>query len=106
MSMCSVPMRNPACRPAAFIRPCPLGPAARCGWENECARCGTLAYLAAYDLHRGQVMGRGEPATGIKPFTALVDQVMNAEPYASARGGCSGWWTTAPRIAAGQRPPG
>jgi hypothetical protein len=30
-------------------------------------------------------MGRREPATGIKPFTALVDQVMNAEPYASAR---------------------
>ena len=29
-------------------------------------------------------MGRGEPATGIKPFTALVNQVMNAEPYASA----------------------
>ena len=36
-------------------------------------------------MHRGQVMGRCEPATGIKPFTALVDQVMNAEPYASAR---------------------
>jgi hypothetical protein len=59
--------------------------------ENEYARCGTLAYLAylaylvAYDVHRGQVMGRDEPATGIKPFTALVDQVMNAEPYASAR---------------------
>jgi hypothetical protein len=83
--MCSVPMRNPACRPAAFIRPCRLGPAARCGWENECARCGILAYLAAYDVRRGQVMGRCEPTTGIKPFTALVDQVMNAEPYASAR---------------------
>ena len=86
MSMCSVPMRIPACRPAAaFIRPCRLGPAVRCGWENGCARCGTLAYLAAYDVHRGQVMGRCEPATGIKPFTALVDQVMNAELYASAR---------------------
>jgi hypothetical protein len=53
--------------------------------ENEYARCGILAYLAACDVHRGQVMGRCEPTTGIKPFTALVYQVMNAEPYASAR---------------------
>ncbi len=56
--------------------------------ENEYARCGTLAYLAylvPYDVHRGQVMGRDEPATGIKPFTALVDQVMNAEPCVSVR---------------------
>jgi hypothetical protein len=30
-------------------------------------------------------MGRVEPTTGIAPFTALVNQVMTAEPYASAR---------------------
>jgi hypothetical protein len=30
-------------------------------------------------------MGRCEPSTGIRPFTALVDQVMTTEPYASAR---------------------
>jgi hypothetical protein len=30
-------------------------------------------------------MGRCEPATGIRPITAPVDQVMQAEPYASAR---------------------
>jgi hypothetical protein len=30
-------------------------------------------------------MGRYEPTTGIKPFTALVDQVMKAEPYSSAK---------------------
>ncbi len=53
--------------------------------ESEYARCGTLAYLAAYDVHRTKVIGRCEPTTGIKPFTALVDQVMAAEPYASAR---------------------
>ena len=53
--------------------------------ESEYARCGTLAYLAAYDVHRARVFGRCEPCTGIKPFTALVDQVMRAEPYASAR---------------------
>jgi hypothetical protein len=51
-------------------------------------------------------MGRCEPTTGIKPFTALVDQVMNAEPYASARrvfwvadGGASHrGWTAAARM--------
>ncbi len=30
-------------------------------------------------------MGRVEPTTGIAPFTALVDQVMTVEPYASAK---------------------
>jgi len=53
--------------------------------ESEYHRFGTLAYLAAYDVHRAQVMGRCEATTGIRPFTALVDQVMQAEPYASAR---------------------
>ena len=53
--------------------------------ESEYVRCGTLAYLAAYDVHRARVFGRCEPSTGIKPFTALVDQVMRTEPYASAK---------------------
>jgi transposase len=53
--------------------------------EFECQRHGTVAYLAAYDVHRAQLTGRVEPTTGIAPFTALVDQVMTAEPYAPAR---------------------
>ena len=53
--------------------------------EFEYRRGGTLAYLAAYDVHRGQVLGRCAPTTGIEPFTALVEQVMTREPYASAR---------------------
>ena len=53
--------------------------------EFEYRRGGTLAYLAAYDVHRGQVLGRCAPTTGIEPFTALVEQVMTCEPYASAR---------------------
>jgi transposase len=53
--------------------------------EFEYRRGGTLAYLAAYDVHCGQVMGRCAPTTGIEPFTALVEQVMTTEPYASAR---------------------
>jgi transposase len=53
--------------------------------ESEYARGGTLAYLAAYDVHHARVTGRCEPTTGIKPFTALVNQDMATEPYTSAR---------------------
>ena len=53
--------------------------------EFEYRRGGTLAYFAAYDVHRAQVLGRIAPKTGIKPFTDLVDQVMTTDPYASAR---------------------
>jgi Homeodomain-like domain/DDE superfamily endonuclease len=65
--------------------PLPPGPGRAMRAESEYHRFGTLAYLAAYDVHRAQVMGRCEPTTGIRPFTALADQVMQAEPYASAR---------------------
>jgi len=53
--------------------------------EFEYRRGGTLAYFAAYDVHRAQVIGRIAPKTGIEPFTDLVEQVMTTEPYASAR---------------------
>jgi len=52
--------------------------------EHEYDRRGALAYLAAYDVGRGQVMGRTEDTTGIIPFGRLVEQVMTREPYASA----------------------
>src|SRR5207245_3615574 len=52
--------------------------------EHEYDRGGALAYLAAYDVHRAQVMGRCESTTGIEPFGRLVTQVMTTEPYASA----------------------
>ncbi len=52
--------------------------------EHEYDRAGALAYLAAWDVHRGKVFGRCEPSTGIAPFAALVKQVMSIEPYASA----------------------
>jgi len=61
------------------------GPGRAMRAESEYHRCGTLAYLAAYDVHRARVFGRCEPSTGIKPFTALTEQVMSAEPYSSAR---------------------
>lgn len=53
--------------------------------EFEYRRGGTLAYLAAYDVHHAHVFGRCERTTGIVPFTALVDQVMSQEPYRSAK---------------------
>ncbi|GAA1315533.1 IS630 family transposase [Saccharothrix xinjiangensis] len=53
--------------------------------ESEYSRGGTLAYFAAYDVHRARVMGRCEPTTGIVPFSRLVDQVMTTEPYTGAR---------------------
>lgn len=53
--------------------------------EHEYERGGALAYLGAWDVHRGALMGRCETTTGIVPFGRLVEQVMTQEPYASAR---------------------
>ena len=53
--------------------------------EHEYQRRGALAYLAAWDVHQARLFGRCEPSTGIEPFGRLVEQVMTAEPYASAR---------------------
>ena len=52
--------------------------------EHEYERKGALAYMAAYDVHHARVIGRMESKTGIEPFRRLVEQVMTAEPYASA----------------------
>jgi DDE superfamily endonuclease len=52
--------------------------------EHDYRRGGALAYLAAWDVHRGRVIGRCEDTTGIEPFSRLVTQVMTSEPYASA----------------------
>ena len=53
--------------------------------EAEYFRGGSLAYLAAWDVHRAKVFGRCEQTTGIDPFDRLVGQVMTTEPYATAR---------------------
>jgi hypothetical protein len=62
----------------------PTAPAQTMRVEHEYERGGALAYLAAWDAHRARLFGRCEPSTGIKPFGNLVEQVMSAEPYASA----------------------
>ncbi len=62
----------------------PPGKARAMRVEHDYRRGGALAYLAAWDVHRGQVTGRCEHTTGITPFARLVKQVMTSEPYASA----------------------
>jgi transposase len=52
--------------------------------ESEYERNGALQYLAAWDVHRGMIMGRCEKKTGIKPFGLLVDQVLGQDPYTDA----------------------
>ena len=62
----------------------PPGKARAMRVEHDYERRGALAYLAAWDVRRGQVAGRCEDTTGIAPFARLVAQVMSTEPYASA----------------------
>lgn len=74
----------------ALLRRYPLlapGPGRPGRYEHEYQRNGTLAYLAAIDVHdpkRG-LFGRLEPRVGNDPFDRLLDQIMTSEPYASAR---------------------
>jgi hypothetical protein len=63
----------------------PAGPGRPALVEFEYRRGGTLAYLAAWDVHHANLFDRVEAKTGIEPFGRLVEQVMTAEPYASAR---------------------
>ena len=63
----------------------PAGPGQARRVEFEYTRGGTLAYMAAYDVHHAKVFGQIAPKTGIEPFTRLVAEVMTTEPYASAK---------------------
>jgi len=81
-----VPTRSPNSSPA----PPPPWPAARSrthspGGVRVPPRGGTVAYFAAYDVHRAQVLRRIAPKAGIGPFTDLVAQAMTTERYAFAR---------------------
>ena len=53
--------------------------------EHEYERLGAVTYLDAWDVRRGQIMGRSERTGGIAAFDRLVWQVMTKEPYRSAR---------------------
>jgi len=63
----------------------PPGPGRPSRYEFEYERGGTIAYLAAWDVHHASLFDRVEKTTGIEPFGRLVEQVMTSEPYASAR---------------------
>lgn len=62
----------------------PPGPHQPARVEHEYRRGGALAYLAAWDVRRGGVIGRCEEKTGKASSGRLVDQVMAQEPYRSA----------------------
>ena len=53
--------------------------------EHDYERGGALAYLAAYDVHRAQVMGRCENTTGIVSFGRLVERGHERRTDAFAR---------------------
>ena len=53
--------------------------------EHEYERLGAVTYFDAWDVRRGQIMGRTEPKGGIAAFDRLVWQLMTKQPYASAR---------------------
>jgi transposase len=53
--------------------------------EHEYKRMGSLNYIAAWDVHRAKIFGHCEYKSGILAFDSLVSDVMNREPYASAK---------------------
>jgi transposase len=53
--------------------------------ENEYWRDGAWTYLAGWDVHHARVFGRCEIKNGIGPIDRLVGDVMDQEPYKSAR---------------------
>ncbi len=53
--------------------------------EHEYFRTGALTYLAAWDVHRAKLFGRCEGKTTMAAVDRLVEQVMTAAPYRSAR---------------------
>lgn len=52
--------------------------------EHEYRRLGTVAYLAAWDVHRAHLFGRVEHRATISAFDGLVADFMSQEPYRSA----------------------
>jgi hypothetical protein len=63
----------------------PPAPAKPMRVEHEYERRGAWVYLAAWDVRRATVHGRCERHSGIAPFGRLVRQVMQREPYRSAK---------------------
>lgn len=67
------------CHPGTVASPSHI---ARVEFEYE--RLGTVAYLAAWDVHQAKIFGRVAPTTDIANFNLLLDQVMSQAPYRDA----------------------
>jgi len=81
-------MRNPRSKRApASTRRCPPPPGVARGQrvEHEYQREGALCYLARWDVKCASIFDSCAPNDGIEPFDALVDQLMNTEPYSKAQ---------------------
>ncbi len=63
----------------------PPGPGKVRRVEHEYERRGYVNYLVAWDVHRAKLFGRCEARTGIASFDRLVSDVMEQEPYRSAK---------------------
>lgn len=74
-----IPIRTP-CHPIT-----PPAPGRPMRVEHEYRRHGVCAYIAAWDVHRARLFGEVFKKISIVAFDALVAQVMNQEPYRSAR---------------------
>src|SRR6202035_5278643 len=70
----------------------PPGPDRPTRVEHEYFRQGAWTYLAAWDVHRAKVFGRCEVKNGMAPVERLVSEVMNQEPYKSARREPERYW--------------
>lgn len=68
--------RHPICAP---------GPRRPLRVEHEYRRHGTCAYQAAWDVHNARLFGHVTDKSTIASFDALVAQVMDTEPYSSAK---------------------
>jgi hypothetical protein len=53
--------------------------------EHEYERCGSLTYIAAWDVKRAKILGHCETKSGIVPFDRLVSEVMKQHPYCCAK---------------------
>lgn len=53
--------------------------------ETDYTRHGTCTYVAAWDVHRAMLFGRVQAKISSEAFDAVVAEVMDQEPYRSAR---------------------
>lgn len=65
--------------------PLPPAPGRSARIEHEYKRAGAWAYFAAWDVHHARLFGRCDVKNGIVPVDNLVGEVMDQEPYRSAR---------------------